>query len=209
MPTSTPIPPVALIAHEIRNVATALTTGASLIEEHIRNARSLLTLVLDNASRLCRIIRRLQDGDAFSITPQRLHLHDILRIAVAPFHMHPTVRAHNIRILCDLPPETDRIVALDPDFFPVAVWNLLQNAIQADARTITITARTEPDHILIFIADDGHGPSNTNPTGFGLPFVSRIIHEHGGSFALLPNPKGRGALARITIPPPAGENRPW
>ncbi len=208
MPTTTPIPPIALIAHEICNVATALTTGASLIEDHIRSARSLLIIVLDNASRLCRIIRRLQDGDAFFITPQHVHLHETLRIAVAPFHMHPTVRAHNIRIFCDLSPETDQIVALDPDFFPVAVWNLIQNAIQADARTITITTRTEHNHILILITDDGHGLSDTTPTGFGLPFVSRIIHEHGGSFALLPNPKGRGALARISIPPLTGENHP-
>jgi len=210
----TTISPVAVIAHEVRNIASALRTGVSLLEDHLREANHIISIVTENASRLCRIIKRLENGDA----SPHMHLRPVrltrtLPSLIAPAFYHPDVRSRRIRILCDFDASNPATVLMDTDFFALALWNVLQNAIQANASSISVRTTADDSHALILIADDGRGippdllprvfdpfVSGSGSLGLGLTLVQRIIREHGGTIALLPNPTGRGTLVRIALP---------
>jgi signal transduction histidine kinase len=97
------------------------------------------------------------------------------------------------------------------------VWEkLVDNALDAvgDRGTVTITATTRGDAILVRVADDGPGiPEDvrtrifdpfftTKPqgqgTGLGLDMARRIVHSHGGDIAFSTQP-GR-TVFRVQLP---------
>jgi two-component system nitrogen regulation sensor histidine kinase NtrY len=108
-----------------------------------------------------------------------------------------------------------------------AFTNIVKNGTEAIAAlppenragaSITVTARTEDDSIVVDVVDTGIGLPSENRhrllepymttrekgTGLGLAIVTKIIEEHGGRIELLDSPEvqsgGHGALIRITLP---------
>ena len=107
------------------------------------------------------------------------------------------------------------------------VWtNLIDNAIDAmdGAGTLTVATRTAGDHVVVEIADTGHGMSSQvvarafepffttkdvgKGTGLGLDIARRIVEErHGGGIDVESRP-GRTILRiRLPVRPPSTAGR--
>ena len=100
--------------------------------------------------------------------------------------------------------------------------NLLCNAIESrseDTR-VRVAARSEPQHVSVFVEDDGAGVApadadrifepfyTTRPvgegTGQGLSTAHSVIRKHGGTITVDSAP-GRGSCFRIHLPVAAGQ----
>jgi len=200
------------IAHELRNVAAACRTASELLGEKVSEAATLLSIILDNTSRICRIAKRLEDETFPKPRLKPRSLRRTLPSFLAPVFYLEQVQQRRIRILSEFDSSPDTVL-MDPDLLFVAIWNVLQNAIQADAQTITVRTKIDNAHALILIADDGCGiqedvlprafdpfVSTKGSLGCGLTIAQRIIMGHRGTIGLLPNPDGRGTLVRIVLP---------
>ena len=56
-----------------------------------------------------------------------------------------------------------------------------------------------PEDILRNIFSDGHRDDSVRKIGFGLPFIKKIIEEHGGTFSI-ESQEGRGTVVTIEFP---------
>ncbi|TDN36759.1 sensor histidine kinase [Hymenobacter sp. UV11] len=126
--------------------------------------------------------------DAFDATT-RVHLH----LDLAPLALPVTVATPLGLILNEL-----LINALKHAFGP------------GQPGTLTLTGRVLPQHAYqLSVADDGRGlPADFDPAranSLGLNLITGLSHQLDGEFSLLPNPAGRGAVARLclALPGPA------
>jgi signal transduction histidine kinase len=93
-----------------------------------------------------------------------------------------------------------------------AVREALNNVVRhAQARTILISIRYEPERVLIAVQDDGVGMPSTDldasgdgATHFGLSDMRRRILDIGGTFAVESGDEG-GVTIRIDVPVPPKE----
>ena len=99
----------------------------------------------------------------------------------------------------------------------VILGQMLGNALEHGAHTVTLTAAASPNHLALRIADDGDGVSPGNAarifdpffttkrarggTGMGLAIVRNVVRLHKGTIALHPQPGG--ACFQITLPRPS------
>ena len=124
---------------------------------------------------------------------------------------HIIVKSHLAR---DLPQ-----CRADRDLVTGAIENLLQNALEAQPRDLSVTVRTSLSSarqmrgIMVSVEDRGIGMSarvreralddffttKQTGTGLGLPFVRRVAEAHGGEISLI-SKEGAGTTVRMFIP---------
>ncbi len=94
-----------------------------------------------------------------------------------------------------------------------ALHNLVENALQAGARAVSLAVEARGAAAAIVVADDGPGipaaererifdpyvTTKEHGTGLGLAIVKKIVLEHGGEIAVDERPGG-GARFTITLP---------
>ena len=84
------------------------------------------------------------------------------------------------------------------------VWNLLENAARhnpTDNKEVWINVKTKGDSVVLSIADNGPGISNTRKKnlftershagGVGLKLVRQMIRKYGGSIDVVDRVKGK------------------
>lgn len=105
------------------------------------------------------------------------------------------------------------VVRADRDELSRVLHNLLSNAREAGAQTITLRGRTDGTATCIDVIDDGRGiapeamehifePSfttRTSGTGLGLPIVKQIIDDLGGTISIESTP-GTGTTVSVLLP---------
>ena len=116
-----------------------------------------------------------------------------------------------IRLVRDYDPSLPDLVG-DADRLTQALWNLVRNALESGAGTVSLRTRAE-HHVLIGdrshrlalrveIADDGRGvpedlveriflplvSGRAEGTGLGLPLAQQVAREHGGSLGYRSRP---------------------
>lgn len=187
-------------AHEVKNPLAGLRGAAQLLQRRVDNddLRALARLIIDEADRLGALANRLLHHDGVArLGPVNIHqllerLADLLQAETSP----PQLRHDYDPSVPDLHADADRLYQL--------LLNLVRNAQEAGARTLTLRTRIEHGARLggqalrmalrVDVVDDGPGipvalrdtlfeplvSGHEDGTGLGLALSREIAHEHGG-----------------------------
>jgi two-component system nitrogen regulation sensor histidine kinase GlnL len=209
------------IAHEVKNPLGGIRGAAQLLSRAASpEQREYLDLIVGEVDRIASLVDRLRDLTAEEETARaavdvnRL-LHELALLQGA---------TGEAQIELDLDPSLPAVFG-DADALRRLFLNLLRNALEAPAKTVTIRTRVETGrrfrdrhgkiHALVAVAISDDGPGiprearerifqpffTTKPkgTGLGLPGAQRIAHDHDGTIAV-DEAAGGGARFVVTLP---------
>ncbi|MBU0719433.1 MAG: PAS domain S-box protein, partial [Planctomycetes bacterium] len=204
------------IAHEINNpIGAILLAAQSALVAHGETVRAEVALheIAQHAKRCGGIVRNVlkfaQRG-----TPEKrpVDLNEVIGQVVNLTQKHAA--ENGAAIATQLAEGLPRPIANQTELGQVLI-NLVQNAIEADARLITIQTSQGVDSIRLTVTDDGRGiPAGERDrvfdpffttrhreggTGLGLSIVHGIIEDHGGTIEIADEP-GMGTTLLIGLP---------
>ena len=201
------------LAHELRNPLAGLKGAAQLLARRAlhrddnEDERELIGLMESEIERLNGLLEQL-----LSPSPPRPHaelnihvvLERVLRLA-------ETEGGWSVRLQRDYDPSIPEFSG-DADRLTQAVWNLVRNAIQAGAASVTLRTRVEhgvrihdhpyPMALRVEIIDDGKGvpeelaehlflplvSGRAEGSGLGLALSQQVAREHRGSLTYRSRP---------------------
>lgn len=197
------------LAHEIRNPLAGMKGAAQLLSRRVDSddARELVDLIGAEVDRLAALLDRLMNPAPpreFAVTNIHAVLERVRQLADAE-------AAWSIKLVRDYDPSLPEIDG-DADRLTQALWNLVRNALESGAGTVSLRTRAE-HHVLIGdtphrlavrveIVDDGRGvpddlaeriflplvSGRAEGTGLGLPLAQMVAREHGGSLSYRSRP---------------------
>lgn len=201
----------AVIAHEIRNPLAAMKGHAQLLAESLpekSRTRAQADRVVNASVRLEVLVRELLDF-----------------VREGPVALRPCDAAALVREVTDelgtrvevLAPEAMPQVMLDARRLRHAIANMVQNAAQAGAKTVTVELSHAKGELTIEVRDDGPGldPNDletvfepfvtrrTRGVGLGLAVVRRVAQLHGGDVTARNRPEGGAAFTMVLQAPRA------
>ncbi len=201
------------LAHEIRNPLAGMKGAAQLLARRASmrldndDERDLIGLIGEEVDRLTALLERLMNPS--SPRPfEPVNIHSVLE------HVRQLADADAgwaIKLERDYDPSLPLIEG-DADRLTQALWNLLRNALESGANTVTL--RTRAEHAVLIgeiahrlalrveISDDGRGvpedlteriflplvSGRAEGSGLGLPLAQQIAREHGGSMSYRSRP---------------------
>lgn len=201
------------LAHEIRNPLAGLKGATQLLARRAQqrgdgeDERELLDLLGAEVDRLASLVERLMNP-----APPRafaaLNIHTVLERVR---QLAEAEAGWAIRLVRDYDPSLPDLVG-DADRLTQSLWNLVRNALESGAGTVSLRTRAE-HHVLIGdrshrlalrveIADDGRGvpedlaeriflplvSGRAEGSGLGLPLAQQVAREHGGSLGYRSRP---------------------
>lgn len=189
------------LAHELRNPLAGLKGAAQLLARRVTgdaDARALVELIDDEVARLAGLVDALLTPTApRPHAPLNIHavLERVLRLAEVQ-------AGWAVRLVRDYDPSLPGLEG-DADRLVQAAWNLVRNAIEAGASTVTLRTRAEhaprsvrsgvadaplddiaPLSLRIEIIDDGRGVPEDMAERLFLPLVSGRAEGTGLGLAL-------------------------
>jgi two-component system sensor histidine kinase HydH len=212
----------AQMAHDIRNPLASVKGAAQYLEEEARRgafpeaSATFVTLLLEESERLERVIDRyqrlgraqgrLEDADVDAM---------VARLAESARLGQPRLASGEATLEID---GRVGVHPLDLDLVEVALENLLRNALESGARTVTLRVGASDRRLELAVVDDGPGmdartrararraffTTKSDGTGLGLAFARRVAEAHGGRLDLQ-SALGRGTTVRMSWPTHASE----
>ena len=206
------------LAHELRNPLAGLKGAAQLLDRRVADdatARELTSLIESEVDRLTGLLDRLlSPAPPRPFEPANIHavLERVLRLAESD-------AGWATRLVRDYDPSLPDVFG-DADRLTQAVWNLVRNAIDAGAATVTMRTRAEhgvrigdtlhPLALRLEIVDDGRGvpeelaeriflplvSGHAAGSGLGLALAQQVAREHRGSLAYRSRP-GHTVFTRL------------
>ena len=200
------------VAHEIRNPLFAIQSIAQILEREIEFPQhdTLIKAILKETSRM----RHLVDELLLYGKPSKLNLAEVdMSTFVTELNQHVATRKPGVLLSSSIPPNT--IIRADRDKIRQVFLNLLNNALDAESKTITIASAKRSAHIIVSLIDDGTGmkkqdlerifdpfyTTKREGTGLGLSICKKIIEDHGGSIEVRSG-EGQGTTVTLTFRKP-------
>jgi signal transduction histidine kinase len=210
-------------SHELRTPLTTLRAEVDLALMGDRGKpelRAALESAAEEARRMSRLADDLlvlarADQGRLPLRPEPLAVRELLEHAAGRARAATELRARSI-VVRDVP--DGWAVRADPDRAAQALDNLITNALRYGDGAITLTARSNDDHIELHVTDEGHGfpdellplaferfgrghhaRSNEPGSGLGLALVEAVAVAHGGH-ADARNRRDGGADVSIALP---------
>jgi two-component system nitrogen regulation sensor histidine kinase NtrY len=210
------------IAHEIKNPLTPIQLSAQRLQRRLSRvggedarlvAECTETIIheVDGLKRLVDEFSRFARMPAFVPKPTDVRpLVDAVASLYRESHPHCTIVTRHAD---DVP-----VLEVDPDHIKRAVLNLVDNAVEAVGSGGTVTIETEhlPESacVRLVVADTGPGvptedreklfmpyfSTKVTGMGLGLPIVSEIVSEHGGTIRVEDNqPSGTRFVIEVPV----------
>jgi signal transduction histidine kinase len=210
-------------SHELRTPLTTLRAEVDLAllgDREKAELRAALESASEEAKRMTRLADDLlvlarADQGRLPVRPQQLAVRELLVEAAARARAGAEVKRRSITV-GDLPDGC--AVRADPDRAAQALDNLVTNALLYGDGTITLTARSDGEHVELHVIDEGrgfpddllpraferfgrgqHAPAEKPGSGLGLALVEAVAIAHGGRADVRNRPDG-GADVSIALP---------
>lgn len=201
------------LAHEIRNPLAGLKGAAQLLARRAshrpdsEDERELIDLIGTEVDRLAALVDRLLNP-----SPLRdfatLNIHTVLERVR---QLADAEAAWSVKLVRDYDPSLPELDG-DADRLSQSLWNLVRNALESGASTVSLRTRAEYNVLIgdmphrlavrVEIADNGRGvpddlaeriflplvSGRAEGTGLGLPLAQQVAREHGGSLAYRSRP---------------------
>jgi signal transduction histidine kinase len=202
------------IAHEVRNPLTSIKGYANLLEKKLqgRPEAKYLIPISSEADRLEALVKDLLTfGRPAPVQPVEFNLREFF----ASLGELMTQQFEDGHATLDLQvPQV--VVTWDARQTEQMFMNLLQNAIQSmqgkSGGTVTVTARTEADRVIVDVRDVGTGiraedrskmftpffTTKEHGTGLGLPISQKIASFHNGAITYQ-STEGAGATFTVNM----------
>ncbi len=217
------------IAHDFRNILTAITGYADVLAEpdFSRDELRAISVELGNASKKgASLIQELLNyGQNAPATPTILSLADLLSRNEKLLRM--SLGRGDIDLRLEFPPQLSRVF-IDPNQLERAVLNLVLNARDAlaDGGRIVLALAEEAvadagdgldregDYVVLSVKDNGVGMDEATRsklftsffttkgqkgTGLGLAIVHQVV-AHSGGFIAVDSKPGAGTIMKLYIP---------
>jgi two-component system sensor kinase FixL len=211
------------LAHELNQPLSAISNyigGSRMLLERDEIPRERLDESLqrarDEALRAGEVIRRLRDFVARGEAERRIeHLPKLIEEASALALVG--AKDLGLRVTFDFAADAELVLA-DRVQIQQVVLNLIRNAMDAirggERRSLVVASqRSEPDMIMVSVADSGPGidpaisdrlfqpfvSTKEDGMGVGLSISRTIVEAHAGRIWVEPNPGG-GTIFRFTLP---------
>lgn len=213
------------LAHEIRNPLAGLKGAAQLLSRRANQRQDnedeleLIGLIGSEVDRLAALVERLMNpAPPREFAPLNIHsvLERVRQLADAE-------AAWSIKLVRDYDPSLPEIEG-DADRLSQSLWNLVRNALESGASTVSLRTRAEYNLLIgdvphrlavrVEIADNGRGvpedlaeriflplvSGRAEGTGLGLPLAQQVAREHGGSLSYRSRPGHTVFTLLIPVP---------
>lgn len=207
------------IAHEIRNPLTTIGGMARRLYEGETDPRhkDYAQWIIRSVERLERMILRVDEYKMILVsTLEKGNIDDVINAAIKDVKDFMEGKGKEITLKTRLMPGPP-LINLDARNLKIAIYNMLQNSVEAIERKGEITVETFPSidqTVSIRISDTGIGMNAEdlrkifNPfqsgkfegAGLGLTISYRIIQDHGGEIEV-ESEKGKGTTVTIRLHP--------
>ncbi|MEO7072836.1 MAG: ATP-binding protein [Rhodanobacter sp.] len=196
------------LAHEMKNPLSGMRGAAQLLQRRAGDdeSRALASLIIAEADRLTALANGLLHHDG---APRlaAVNIHAVIGRALDVLRAEPSAPT----LVQDYDPSVPELLA-DPDRLQQVLLNLLRNAMQAGAATLTVRTRVEHgvrlgerlwrSALRVDVRDDGPGVSDAvreqlfqplvsgraDGVGLGLALSRELAREHGGDLRCSSHP---------------------
>jgi two-component system, OmpR family, sensor histidine kinase TctE len=214
---------VADAAHQLRTPLTGLKTQAQFAiresdPEALRHALRQIAVGVDRAGRLVNqllTLARAEGGESARQSHEPLDLALLMRSVVEDWVMVALEK----RIDLGFEAEATAMVSGNTFLLQELAKNLIDNALRYTPPDGHVTCRviSSASKTILEVEDNGVGlteaqaemvferfyrvdDATTEGSGLGLAIVQEIAAQHDAMASLRPNPRGRGAIARVIFP---------
>jgi two-component system nitrogen regulation sensor histidine kinase GlnL len=218
------------LAHEIRNPLAGMRGAAQLLQRRALARRDgadeqeLIGLVLSEVDRLAALVERLMHP----APPGELVALNIHAVLERVRQLADAEAAWSVKLVRDYDPSLPPVLG-DADRLAQSLWNLVRNALESGASTVSLRTRAEHGVLIgdaahrlvvrIEIADNGRGvpedlaeriflplvSGRVEGTGLGLPLAQQVAREHGGSLGYRSRPGHTVFTLLLPVPETAAD----